>query len=154
MDKNKSPKDTGVSDITGKIVRIKHANEYETVFVEEMLRKHHLNTDGLHYTECVIATENNNPIGCGRLRRIGDGDETACVLVAEEQEERGIGSLIVKHLIDYSQFKKIYAVSDDVDSYEKLGFAQVKTGGRQIENSLVNVCGTDKKDAVIMLYEK
>ena len=153
MAKDKSPKETGISDITGKIIRIKHANEYEAVLVEEMLRKHHLKTDGLHYTESVIATENNRPIGCGRLRKIEGGNETACVLVAEEEKERGIESLIVRHLIDYAPYKKIYAVSDNVDIYRKLGFV-VQEDRAEFEKSLMRDCSMSTENAVILLYQK
>lgn len=154
MDKGKLPKTTGISDITGKVVRVRHANEYDMDFIEEMLKKHNLDTDDLHYTQFVIATENGTPIGFGRLKKTGDVYEIACVIVHEEKRGQGIGSLIVKHLIDYSPLDIVYVVTDEVDYYKKLGFVEVQTKVKELENALIRACNVSAKNPVIMSYEK
>jgi len=154
VDKGESPKTTGISDITGKIIRVRHANEYDMDFIEEMLKKHQLDAEDLHYTQFVIATENGTPIGCGRLKKMGEVYEIACIIVVEKKKGQGIGSLIVKHLIDYAPLNTVYVVTDKIDYYKKLGFVEVQTKVKEIENSLVSACRMSNKKQVIMFYEK
>jgi hypothetical protein len=62
--------------------------------------------------------------------------------------------LIVKHLIYYTSVNIVYAVTDKVDYYKKLGFVEVQTKVKELENSLVNACRMSNKKLIIMLYEK
>lgn len=153
MERKESPKTTGISDITGKIVRVRHANEFDMVFIEEMLKKYHLDTENLHYSQFVIATENGNLVGLGRLKKTGGMYEIGCVAVVGERKGQGIGSLIVKHLIDYAPLKIIYVITDQVDYFKKLGFLEIKEGTKELE-SLDKACKTKGKNTVILAYEK
>jgi hypothetical protein len=45
MEKKESPKETGISRITGKIVKVRHATEADMGFIVENLEKYHLDTE-------------------------------------------------------------------------------------------------------------
>jgi N-acetylglutamate synthase-like GNAT family acetyltransferase len=155
MTPEKSSKLTGISDITGKIVRIKHATEADMGFILENLKKYHLDMEDLHHSQFVIAAENGNLIGFGRLKNIGETYEIGCVVVIEERRGRGIGSLIVKHLIDYSPLKTVYVITDLVDYFIKLGFAKTEEGSKELLDSLDRTCKIKgKQNAVLMVYKK
>ncbi|MBE0427429.1 MAG: GNAT family N-acetyltransferase [Nitrospirae bacterium] len=119
-----------------------------------MLKNHDFDIDGLDYKEFVIATENGNPIGCGRLKKIDETYEIGCIIVAERHKGRGISSFIITHLIEYTPLNVVYAVTDKVDYYKKLGFVEVQDKVKELEESLVRACKTSKKKAIIMAYEK
>lgn len=69
MENKESPKATGISGITGKIIKVRHATEADMGFIMENLEKYHLDTENLQYNQFVVAMENGNPIGFGRLKK-------------------------------------------------------------------------------------
>jgi len=155
MEKKESPKVTGISDITGKIVKVRHATEADMGFIIENLEKYHLDTEALHYSEFVVATENGNLIGFGRLKKTGDAYEIGCVVVVEEKRRRGIGSLIVKHLLEYAPLDKVYVITDMVDYFKRLGFVETREGTETLMEALDRACRiTGKHATVLMVYQK
>lgn len=155
MEERKSPKVTGISDLTGKIVRVRHAIEADMVFIEEKMRKHHLEIDDVHYTEFAVATEDGNLIGFGRLKKTGGIYEVGCIVVVEEKRGRGISELIIKHLIEHAPVDRVYVMTDQRDYFRKLGFVEMKgrTGG--YTEALDAICKEGgKKNKVLMACEK
>jgi len=99
------PRKTGISGITGKMVSIRHATESDRVDLEEYLKRHH--TDGdLQNAEVVVASEDRRIIGFGVLKK---EKEAGCVSLYEDSRRKGIGSTIVKHLMEYAGVKQLYA---------------------------------------------
>lgn len=147
------PKETGISGITGRIVKIRHATEADMGFIVENLEKYHLDTEDLHYSQFVVAMENGNPIGFGRLKRVGEMYEIGCVVVIEERRNLGIGSLIIKHLVDFSPVKMVYVITDLVDYFKRLGFVETKKGSEELMNALDKACRIGgKHNTVLMVY--
>jgi len=155
MEKQECPKGTGISDITGKIVKVRHATEADMGFIVEYLEKHRFDTENLHYDQFVVAMENEKHIGFGRLKRTGEKYEIGCVIVIDEMKNEGVDSLIIKHLIDFSPVKMIYVITDSVDYFKKLGFVETGEASKELMASLdkaCRICG--KKNAVLMVYKK
>ena len=146
---------TGISEITGKTTRIRHATEADMVFIEEKIRKYNLDAKDLHYSQFVVAVEEDDIIGFGRLRKIGAIYSIGCIAVIEEKRGSGVGSLIVKHLIEISPVKMIYALTDIADYFKKLGFVELKEGSKELYDELDRACGIPgSRDTRLMLYEK
>lgn len=99
------PGKTGRSSITGKMVSIRHATETDRIIVQDYLRKDHANP-GLDNAEVVVATEDTRIIGFGVLKKAND---EGCVSLYEDSRRKGIGSSIVRHLMEYAQVKRVYA---------------------------------------------
>jgi N-acetylglutamate synthase-like GNAT family acetyltransferase len=155
MKKEECPKGTGISDITGKIVKIRHATEADMGFIVEYLEKHRLDAENLRYDQFVVAMENGNPIGFGRLKKTGEAYEIGCVMVIDEKKNEGVDSLIIKHLIDFSPVKMVYVISDLVDYFKKLGFVESKEGSKELMNSLDKACRiSGKQNTVLLAYKK
>src|SRR4030042_805380 len=98
MGKRESPKKTGISEITGKVINIRHAIVNDIYFIENILQKHHFDITDLDYRQFVVALEDTKPIGIGRLKKTGRICEIGCVLLIEEQKRRGIADIIMKTL--------------------------------------------------------
>jgi N-acetylglutamate synthase-like GNAT family acetyltransferase len=99
------PRKTGISSITGKVVSIRHATTGDLVDVAEYLSRHHADSD-LSNAEVVVAAEDRRIIGFGILKK---GNDAGCVSLFEDSRRRGIGSSIVKHLMEYAPVKRVYA---------------------------------------------
>jgi len=99
------PRRTGISGITGKSVTIRHATESDLVDLEEYLRRHHEDS-GLQNAKVVVASEDRRIIGFGVLKK---EKEAGCISLYEDSRRKGIGSTIVKHLMECTGVKQLYA---------------------------------------------
>jgi len=146
-----NPKLTGISSITGKIVTIRHATESDMVFIEENLKKYHFDADDLDPSQFVVAAENGDIIGFGRLRKTGDVYDIGCVAVIEQQRRRGIGASIVRHLIEYAPVRTVYVVTDFVDYFKRLGFTQARNRPKELLQTLDIACDVKGKPATLLM---
>lgn len=153
MKMSKSPKETGISKITGEIIRVRHANEYDGVFIEKIFKEHDIYTEDIDYRKFVIATDNGVPVGCGQLKKIGEDPEISCVIVAAEPKYSDVEPIIVSHLIEFSSSETIYIVTNRVKEYEKLGFKKVSRKVKELDQALALACIKDK-NAALMVYRK
>jgi N-acetylglutamate synthase-like GNAT family acetyltransferase len=150
-----NPKLTGISSITGKIVTIRHATESDMVFVKENLKKYHLDADDLDPSQFVVAAENNDIIGFGRLRKTGDIYDIGCVVVVEQRQRRGIGASIVRHLLEYAPVSAVYVVTDLADYFTRLGFTAAKKKPAELMRRLEIACSVKGKPATLLMsYDK
>jgi N-acetylglutamate synthase-like GNAT family acetyltransferase len=155
MEERESPKVTGISDLTGKIVRVRHAIEADMVFIEERMRKHRFETDDIRYTEFAVATEDGNLIGFGRLKKTGGVYGVGCVVVVEEKRDRGIRELIIKHLIEHAPVDRVYVMTDQRDYFSKLGFVEMKNRTEGYMEELDAICKEgEKENKVLMSCER
>lgn len=154
MENRESPKVTGISDITGKIVRIRHATEADMGFIEEKMKKYHLDTGDLDYREFAVATENSKIIGFGRLKKTETIYEIGCIVVIEEKRRKGVGQLILAHLMEYAPVDKVYVMTDWKDYFNELGFTETKKT-KEYTDIVRVLCGTDGQGKrVLMSYDK
>jgi N-acetylglutamate synthase-like GNAT family acetyltransferase len=113
------PRKTGISSITDKSVVIRHATETDRVRVEEYFKRHG-NAADLGTADLVVAAEEQRIIGFGILKKENDA---GCVSVFEDSRRKGIGSVIVKHLMEYGPLKRVYATRN-VSFFTRYGFAR------------------------------
>jgi len=155
MLRKESPKETGMSGIAGKTIKVRHATHGDMGFIQEELRKNNIDSENLDPQEFVVATENDTIAGFGRLRRAGEVYQIGCVVVVEDKRRRGVGSLIVKHLLDFTPVSLVYIVTDLVDYFEKLGFVEMKEGSKELLDALDEACKVkEKPHTVVMVYER
>ena len=155
MEGKESPKENGMSEITGKTMRIRDATEGDMAFIQEELRKNNIDSENLDPHEFVVATENGHITGFGRLRRAGELYQIGCVVVVEDKRRRGVGSLLIKHLLDFTPVSLVYIVTDLVDYFEKLGFVEMKEGSKELLDALDEACKVrGKPHTVLMVYER
>ncbi len=144
-----------VSDALGKKVRIRHAVEADIAFISEQLRKNEMDAENLDFNEFVVATENGEITGFGRIRKTGQFYQVGCVVVVENKRSRGIGSVIVKHLIDLSPVTLVYIPSELEDYFAKLGFEKMRESSKELLDAMDEACNVrGKPNTSIMVYEK
>jgi N-acetylglutamate synthase-like GNAT family acetyltransferase len=155
MEKRESAKVTGMSEITGKVVSVRHATEADIGFIEETMKKHHFDTATIHYSEFVVATENGTLIGFARLKKTGGIYEVGCIIVIESKRGRGIGQLMVEHLIEHAPVDRVYVMTDWVDYFKKFGFVEMKDRSKEYSDALDLVCREGEKGKkVLMAFDK
>ncbi len=155
MEGKELPGVTGISDVAGKTVRIRLAAEADMPFIEEQLRKNKMDSENLDFGEFLVATENGEIIGFGRVRKTGQFYQVGCVVVVEEKRSRGIGALIVKHMMDLSPVTLVYIPVELEDYFAKLGFARMQESSKELLDALDEACKfKGKPNTAIMVYEK
>ena len=155
MEMRESPKETRVSEIAGKTMKIRHATQGDMAFIQEELKRNSIDSENLDPQEFVVAMENGTIAGFGRLRRAGEAYQIGCVVVVEDKRRHGVGSLIVKHLLDFTSVSLVYIVTDLVDYFEKLGFVEMKEGSKELLDVLDEACKVKgKPHTVVMVYER
>ncbi|HAM52869.1 MAG TPA: hypothetical protein DCP92_20035 [Nitrospiraceae bacterium] len=155
MEKERCSETPGGGDLIGMEVKIRSATEEDMSFIEKELKKNNIDADYLDYREFVVATENSDRIGFGRLTKTGESYQIGCVVVIADKRRHGIGSSIVKHLIDYSPVNLVYIPTDLADYFKKAGFLEMKESSKELLDALDK---TDrmrgKPNTMIMVYEK
>ena len=155
MEEKECLKMTGGSGTTDRAVSIRQAAKGDLAFIEENLRKHNFDTVDLDYSQFVIASENGVIVGFGRLTKAGEMYKIGCVVVVEEKRGHGIGSSIVRHLLEYSPVKILYVVTDLVDYFKGLGFVEMKEASKELLDALDEACKEKgKPNTTLMVYEK
>ncbi|MCL5024708.1 MAG: GNAT family N-acetyltransferase [Nitrospirae bacterium] len=155
MEKKESAKVTGISDITGKTVKVRHATEADMASIEDQLRKNAMSAVNPDFREFVVAVEDGHIIGFGRLRKAGKFYQLGCVAVLEEMRNRGIGALIVRHLIESAPVSLVYIPVELEDYFAKLGFVRMKEGSKELYDALDEACGiAGRPNTIIMVYER
>ncbi len=155
MGNRKPSKVTGISKIKVKAAKIRRAARADMAFIERELKKNNIDAENLDYREFVVAAENSAIVGFGRLRKVGEFHQIGCVAVVEDRRRRGVGSLIVKHLLDLSSVNVVYIVTDLVDYFKGLGFSEMKEESKELLDALDEACKVKgKPNTMIMVYEK
>jgi N-acetylglutamate synthase-like GNAT family acetyltransferase len=145
---------TGVSEITGNIVRISHASEADMGVIKEAMEREGLDTIDLRPEEFVIAMENGQLVGFGRIRKSGDIGAMGCAVLAEGEKKHGIGHLIADHLVRYASVDKIYVMADQADYFRRLGFQETDPSDRKVEFEIACAMVEKGEDRVLMVKEE
>lgn len=154
MEEKESPTVSGTSDITKKMVRIRHATDADMPFIEEQLKKNNMDADTLDFREFLVATEDGEITGFGRMKKTGQFYQVGCVVVVEEKRSKGIGSLIVKHMMELSPVTLVYIPMELEDYFTKLGFVKMQESSKELLDALDEACKLKGKPMTsIMVYE-
>jgi len=136
-------------------VSVRPAQESELPFIREELIRNSIDAENLNHREFLVAAEDGVIVGFGRLRRTGQFYQIGCVAVVEEKRGQGVGSLILKHLIENMPVKLVYIVTDLVEYFERMGFVAMKESSKEFLDSLDEACKVKgKPNTVVMVYEK
>ncbi len=95
----RQPEFTCASEITGKVVRVRHAVEADMVFIEEIARKYGLEVSGIGPDQFVVAEEDGHIMGFGRMSPVGQGQ---FVELFTMRKEKALKELMLRHLLEYA----------------------------------------------------
>ncbi len=124
-----NPQATGISGITGRTVYIRHASEWDRFRVRQKLRREGLSGELPAASQVVVAIEEDRIIGIGILRTTS-ADATACLLLLEDAGRSGIGAQVVRHLLDHSPVKTVFAKAGSGDHILGAGFVRKEKAQR------------------------
>lgn len=97
-------------------------------------------TKDLDYQKFVVAKDDNNIIGCVRIKELSDCSELASVAVLPEYRGQGIGLELVRRMLKQETARPIYLLcfAETCDFYIKAGFIEVPIN--TLPNSLQQEC--------------
>lgn len=149
-----NPLSTGISNITGKTVYIRHATEWDVVNILDYLKRHGQEERDLAQSDVVVATEEDRLIGFAILEK-GRESDADCVTVIEDTRRRGIGAPIVRHLMEYSQVRTVYSAGGMPGYFTRLGFRRAKKTQREHAGAAAHICRWQGKGSLPpVVYEK
>jgi N-acetylglutamate synthase-like GNAT family acetyltransferase len=145
-------KSTGISNITGKTVYIRHATEWDMVILGERLTRRQKEAVTLEESAIVVAAEEERIIGFGVLEKAREG--VGCLMVTVSSRGREIKPFIVRHLLEYAPMKTIYAASDRPGYFKRLGFTKMKAISQKQTDFSDPLCRLAKSGSSLVKYEK
>ena len=149
-----NPRSTGISNITGKTVYIRHATEWDVVNIQDYLKRHGQEERDFRQSDVVVAAEEDRLIGFAILEK-GRESNADCVTVIEDTRRRGIGAPIVRHLMEYAQVRPVYSAMSMPRYFTRLGFTRAKTTQRKRAGDAAYSCRWQgKRGRSLAEYEK
>lgn len=137
------------------LIKIRAAFPADMPFITEHIGKFRLDNEDMDYQQFVVSVEGDKVIGFGRIRPHREIVELGSVGVIEGRRDEGIGTMIVKHLVDIFPANEVYITTEIPGYFERLGFTRVEPGPGELIEKLRGVCRSKgRNDAVIMISEK
>ncbi len=124
-------------------------------FIKACVEKFRLDDEDMDYRQFVVAVEDKEIVGFGRIRPHKGVYELGCVGVVEHKRNHGIGKMIIKYLINIFPSNDVYITTDLIDYFERLGFKRIEHGPKELEEKLKRVCKLKcREGAAVMVYSK
>jgi N-acetylglutamate synthase-like GNAT family acetyltransferase len=108
-----------------KNIKITPAHKSDMLVIEQLASTFDLDRENISNEQFLVAKRNEKIIGFGRLRKYPECTELATVGVIEEERKNGVGTLVIKELIQYGP-PEIFVTCVIPDFFNKLGFQMVK----------------------------
>ncbi len=136
-------------------IKIRPALSDDMPFIKECIERFHLDDEDLDYRQFVVAVENKEIVGFGRIRPYNEVYELGGIGVVEHKRNQGIGELIIKHLIEHFPVDDVYITTDLPEYFERLGFKRIEPGPKELVAKLERVCKSKcREGAMVMIYKK
>jgi N-acetylglutamate synthase-like GNAT family acetyltransferase len=133
------PRLTGRSVLTGKMVYIRHATGWDLDTLRSSMKGSGKDLGSLTADQVVVAVEEDRIIGFGIVERTAD-DGAVCLTLSEAQRRRGIGSSIVRHLLESEPgITTLYVAGGRPGYFTRAGFSRRRSGERG-KQAQVRVC--------------
>ena len=108
-------------------ISLRPATENDQPKITALINKVRINPRNLNWERFIIAEDDGAMVGCGQIKPHGDGTkELASIAVEPEYQGEGVGSLIMKALLEREP-GTLYLVclKHNVTYYEKFGFREL-----------------------------
>lgn len=135
------------------MITIRPTSSNDMSFIKEHIKKFQLDDEDLDYHQFVVAVDDNEILGFGRIRPHKDVYELGSVGVIENRRSQGIGKMIVEHLISIFPTKEVYITTDIPEYFERFGFKKIEPGPKNLVEKLQRVCRPKQREgAVVMMF--
>jgi len=134
---------------------IRPASPDDMPFIKEYIEKFRLDDEAMDYRQFVVAIEENEIVGFGRIRPYKEVYELGCIGVVENKREHGIGKIIINYLINIFPTDDVYITTDIPEYFERFGFKKIDSGPKELVEKLKRVCRSKcREGAVVLVYTK
>lgn len=138
-----------------KALFITPASENDFELIKKLIQQFELDDRDLHYHQFLVAKENDELLGFGRIRLRENCSELCSLGVVESQRLQGIGKRLVKELIFKSQAQApLYLVCIIPEFFIPFGFKVVSEYPAEMQEKL-NYCSSElivPETYVVMKY--
>ncbi len=96
--------------------------------IRSMILKNNLNPFAIDWRSFTVAFNENEPfIGCGQIKRHGDLDELASLMVKDDWQGRGASNLLMESLMNEGG-RPLWLMCESLltEYYERYGFEEVR----------------------------
>ena len=103
----------------------------EHLLIRRMIASNNLNPFGLAWDNFIVAAdEQDRLIGCGQIKRHGELEELASLIVTDEWQGRGVSTLLMNALMERG-IRPLWLMCESplTAYYEKFGFREVENPG-------------------------
>jgi N-acetylglutamate synthase-like GNAT family acetyltransferase len=146
---------TGISGITGRVVYIRHATDWDRIMIGKRLGT---KADRLTQDNAVVAVEEDRVIGFAILEKPGElrgKKDEGCVTIFEDNRRRGVGALVLRHLLEYGPTDAVYTISGRPEYFKRAGFTKARRIPAGSLEKIAGLCGlTVKRGSVARRYER
>lgn len=136
-------------------IKIRKAVPADMPFIREHIESFRLDDEDMDYHQFVVSAEADTVVGFGRIRLHGEVFELGSLGVIERKRNRGVGKMIVEHIIEIFPADEVYVTTDIPGYFERLGFVRVARGPEDLIKKTRGVCRTKgSMNPSIMRYDK
>lgn len=98
------------------------ALEEDMPWIEERIRKEGLDDEELYFNEFLVLEDEKGKVAFGRLKPYPDFYEIADLYVDVAKRGKGIGSYLLRNLMEQNPGAPLYAITPDPSFFERHGF--------------------------------
>lgn len=138
------------------LISLRPATADDMSFIKEHIEKFFLDNEDLDYRQFVVAVEEGKIVGFGRIRPHRSVYELGGIGVVEDRRNRGIGKMIVRHLIKIFPVDDVYLTTDIPQYFERFGFTKVKDPPVELAEKIERLCKLTRcrEAGVVMFLER
>ena len=116
-------------------IAINRPNQKDFENIKKYIQTFELDNRGLEMDQFLVAKQNHDIVGFGRIREYEGSCELCSLGVIEPERNRGIGKEITKHLIQKAN-QPLYLVCIIPDFFKPFGFKEVSDYPEELGNKL------------------
>jgi len=136
-------------------VNIRKAEQSDMRRIVPYIVEFKLDCENLVHDQFYVAEYNGDIAGFGRIKPYENMYELSTIGVLEEYRRNGIGSKLIKHIIDAFPANEIWITTKIPDYFAKLGFKKSMFPPEEIKQKCKRVCmsfdeADDKSDYMVL----
>lgn len=139
----------------GASITLRDAYPGDMPFIKEHIEKFLLDDEDIAFRQFVVAVQEGEIVGFGRIRPHKEVYELGSIGVVENRRKLGIGRMLVEHLIGRFPTDDVYLVTDIPEYFERLGFRKIEGAPKELVEKINRICAAKcRAEAVVMWLRK
>lgn len=136
-------------------IKLRKAKKPDMPLIETCIERFRLDDENISFEQLVVAEKEGKIVGFGRIKPYRSCFELGCLGVLEPYRNQGIGTAIIKKLIEDFPSSEIWITTDIPKYFEQFGFEPTEDVPQEIKDKVKGVCQAKQHpDAIIMLFQK